>query len=145
MTEQRGGLFGKPKPQGEAGIEERATIDAANVTNLSRRVRVMEERFFNIQKQQQVNEESLLELSRGSANELKIIGKELTELKSQFIELRDKLERMSEQLETKASDSEFLVFKKYLELWRPVNFVTASEMERAIQEALGKKSKKDKA
>jgi len=128
-----GGLFGKPK---EGSVSAGKIADMNSVGNLTRRLRIVEERLQNIQRKHQITEENMIKTHKELKNDLNLLSKELSTLKSQFLEFRDKLERISDELDTKANESEFLVFKKYLELWRPVNFVTQADVERIVKQTL---------
>ncbi|RLE43738.1 hypothetical protein DRJ48_00140, partial [Candidatus Woesearchaeota archaeon] len=93
MMEQPKGLFGKPKGgslSGSAGTTP--PIDASTLANLNRRMRMLEERVFNLQRKQQVTEENLVETTKDFGSEIKMLNQELAEVKSNFIDLRDRLE-----------------------------------------------------
>jgi hypothetical protein len=139
MSESKG-LFGKKSPS----VEEQPLIDNSSSGNLNRRMRVVEERFLCIQKKQQVTEENMMETSKDVEASIKSLTEEVALLQEKFSEIRDRLQDFSEQLDTKASENEFLVFKKYLELWKPVNFVTVQGVETMIDQKLKKLSERGK-
>ena len=137
MAEAKG-LFGKPKAAGASSQKPLKTADTTSMSNLSTRMRILEERLFNIQKKMQVREENLLESNKEYTSEIKSLTREVAELKEQLMAMKDELENIADELEGKANESDFLVFKKYIELWKPVNFITQRDVERVVKEALNK-------
>ncbi len=136
MTESKT-LFGK-KPT----VEEKPEIDNSISNNINRRIRVLEERFQNLAKKQQVTEENMLETNKDHETQLKRLTQEVEDLSKKYLALRDRLQDMGHEIDSKAAQQEFLVVKKYLELWKPVNFVSEQTVERLINEKL--KAKKGK-
>ena len=58
----------------------------------------------------------------------------MSEVKKQIKVMNEKIDRIITELKNKANQNEFLVYQKYLELWRPVNFVSRKEVQRMIDE-----------
>jgi predicted nucleic acid-binding Zn-ribbon protein len=137
-------LFGKPKEEKKAkniNLEERQAETSA-VSNLVRRVRILEERIYNLQRKFQLNGKSIIETSKTSIDGVKLLNVEVAEIKKEMSVVKEKMEKVIQELGNKANLDEFLVFKKYLELWKPVNFVTKNEVNLMIEDALKEKFKK---
>jgi len=137
MDNKKGGLFGKPAPD-KTSAESLTRREAGNVSSLNTRMRILEERLFNIQKKLHVRDENMLETNKEFSAEIKEFNKGLSELKTTVAALKEELRNLVDELDSKASESEFMVYKKYLELWRPVNFVTQGDVERLVEKALAK-------
>ncbi len=134
-----GSLFGKPQEKNLNVENTEKEVESVAISNITRRLRVLEERIYNLQKKLQVTEKGLIETSKSSFDEIKLLNSEVAELKATMSEIKDKINKIIEELENKANQNEFLVFKKYLELWRPVNFVTKSQVEAMIRDAIKRK------
>ena len=134
--------FGKPEqPQG---------TDLSNVTNdinsLSRRLRLIEEGFTNLRRFLQVTEDNIIARNKHYSAELKTINSDITEIRKEIQELRDKLLLVIKELQIVARKDEVKVLEKYINLWNPIKFVTQNEIEGIINDVLDKREReKDKS
>ena len=108
------------------------------LNNVSRRVRIMEERYINLRRKTQVTDQNMLLNNRRFANELKAVSDDVKEIKRNVLELNTKLKLIVKELRECAKKEDLNVLQKYIELWEPLNFVTRNEVEKLIQEALEK-------
>ena len=111
----------------------------SDINSLSRRLRLMEEGFSNLRRFMQVNEENIISKNKYYAVELKTITSDVTEIRKEIQELRDKFQLVVRELQTVARKDEVKVLEKYINLWNPVKFVTQNEIEQIINEGLEKK------
>ena len=123
----------------EAPVEGQPAIDPMVLSNQSRRMRIVEERVLNLNKKVDVVEENILVFEKETRLQINELSKNLGEMKNEFLKMRDRFSKISTEVEKKASESEFLVFKKYLEMWKPVTFVSRMEVEEIVKEHLNKK------
>jgi hypothetical protein len=130
--EKKGGLFGRPKQPVQSPVRPQSQ----NANSLNTRMRVLEERLFNLQKKFHVRDENMLDTNKTVGSDLKTLNRELGELKTQVSDLKEQVRIVADELSSKANESEFLVLKKYLELWRPLNFVTAADVQRLVEKSL---------
>ncbi len=134
--------FGKPEQQ---------TPDLSGVTNdinsLSRRLRLMEEGFTNLRRFLQVTEDNIIARNKHYSAELKTINSEITEVRKEIQELKDKLSLVIKELQSVARKDEVKVLEKYINLWNPIKFVSQNEIEGIINEVIEKREKEtsDKA
>lgn len=143
--------IGKPKPRpGEhahtGGLftkheEKAAPVQdfSEDITNLSRRVRVLEERNTNMQNRMEIIEQNMISRHKQLNTEIKTMLSENNELKKDISEIKDRILMLIKELQISAKKEEVDILKKYMELWEPVNFVTHNEAEELIQEALSRK------
>ena len=129
--------FGKQQqPQGP---------DIGNVTSdinsLSRRLRLMEEGFTNLRRFLQVTEDNIIARNKHYSAELKTVNSEITEIRKEMQEFRDKLLLVIKELQTVARKDEVKVLEKYINLWNPIKFVSQNEIEGILNEVLEKKEK----
>ncbi|MFH1850623.1 MAG: hypothetical protein ABH879_10690 [archaeon] len=135
MTEQQaqGGLF-KHKP---AEGSDPGRI-ASEMSNLSRRLRVLEERFTNLRNQAQVNDQNMLASNKKVNAEITDMKGEMNGVRKSMSEIRDTVNIIIKELKECAKKEDVAVLEKYINFWQPVNFVTRSEAERMIKEATEK-------
>jgi hypothetical protein len=127
-------IFGKKEDKKKASAEAKNQVDNVAVSNLLRRMRILEERFINLQKKSQVTEKNMIETNKSDSTGIKELNKDMSEVKKQIKVMNEKIDRIITELKNKANQNEFLVYQKYLELWRPVNFVSRKEVQRMIDE-----------
>lgn len=112
------------------------------INSLTRRIRLLEDHYLNIQKKMQVNEQNLLRTDKRTTAEIKTINSELTDVKRAINQIKSDINQIIRELQQTANKDEVNVIKKYLEFWQPVNFVTQNEVERIVEEIVDKKLKK---
>ena len=133
--------FGKPEQQAP---------DLSNVTNdinsLSRRLRSMEEGSTNLRRFLQVTEDNIIARNKHYSAELKTIASDITEIRKEMQEIREKLILVIKELQFAARKDEVKVLEKYINLWNPIKFVSQNEIEGIINDVLDKREReKDKS
>ena len=142
-------LFGKKEDKGnkaehkglfthEKAIEEAAPISQELESTINR-LRVLEERYTNVQTELKVTEENMIHRKKKLTTDIKTLTLEVSELKKEIGEIKDKVLVIVKELQDGARKSDFAVLKKYVEMWEPMNFVTHKEVEEIIDEKLNKK------
>ena len=89
--------FGRPAPQRTRGFKPKQLIapDTTGIMeetrNLSRRLRILEERHTNLRTKQQVTEQNMLSRHKQVTTEIKTINSDIHELKTEITEIKDRL------------------------------------------------------
>ena len=131
----------KPMDQHMAGKHDAAFTQediSSDIVNLSRRVRILEERNTNMQNRMEIIEQNMLSRHKHVTTELKTMLFELSELNKEVNELKNKMLLFVKELQMTAKKEEIGILKKYIDLWEPVNFVTHGEVEDLVQQAVQK-------
>ena len=110
----------------------------ADINNVSRRLRLLEESFTNMRRTLQVTEENMLQKNKTFASEIKTINSEITEIRNEIADVKDKIVMLIQELRTAAKRDEVKVLEKYINLWNPVKFVTQNEVEAMVKDMLQK-------
>lgn len=150
MPEQESALPPPPKKQHDNLLKfgrqenKEESPDFSSVTGdvnvLSRRLRLLEEGFTNLRRFFQVTEENVIAKNKHFSAEIKTIASDIMEIRKEVQELRDKLILVIRELQTVARKEEVKVLEKYINLWNPIKFVTQSQVQEIIAEALEKKN-----
>ena len=114
-----------------------------DINTLSRRLRLLEEGFTNLRRFFQVTEENIIAKNKHYSAEIKTITSDITEIRKEIQELRDKFILVVKELQSAARKEEVKVLEKYIHLWNPVKFVTQNEVEQIINEVIEKKGSKN--
>jgi len=132
----QGGFFKK------APVQDPITGDIMNqVRDISRRLRIIEERYSNLRKNIQVNEQNMLTDQRKVNADLKAVTSEITEMKRAFMEIKEEMRLMVAEVREAVKKEELKVLEKYVNLWEPLNFVTHAEVGKLIDLHLEKREK----
>jgi predicted nucleic acid-binding Zn-ribbon protein len=134
-----------PQPKQHAGFFRKDTqihpdlkSFSEDISNLSRRLRLLEESFTNIRKALQVTEQNMLRKHKVFATDIRTLTSDIGDIKSEIAELRDKIIELIKELEGSAKRDEVKVLERYINFWNPVKFVTQNEVETIVKEILNK-------
>ncbi len=129
-----GGIFTKkPETAPQAPIQNEVT---ESITNVIRRLRIIETRFENMHKKMQFVEQNMLEQQKKLHTEIKTTNLDVLEVKRGLLELQNRMRTLVKEVQLRASKEDVEVLKKYIQFWEPVKFVNAKQVEEMIQRAL---------
>ncbi len=132
-----GGLFGGGKPpKGGPGEGSSVNFLSQELTNLSTRMRVLEERNSNMKKKQEIVEQNMLSHRKNYSQETDLLKEEIDEMKHQIKEIENRIIMIIKELRMSASKNDVDGLKKYVELWEPVKFVTQNQVEKIVEEKI---------
>ena len=134
---KKGGLFGGGKPHPESK-EPSASFLSQEMSNLSTRLRVLEERSSNIRKKQQIIEQGMLSQRKKFNDEVEVLKEEIDEIKRTMTEIENKIIMLIKELRLTSKKEDTDVLKKYIEMWEPLNFVTHNQVDKVVAEAIEK-------
>lgn len=109
--------------------------------NMSRRLRILEERYANQRKNAQVLEHNTIGENKKIQVQIRTIQADVDDIKKQLYEMKQKFDLIGAELQDTAKREDVIVLEKYINLWEPVNFVTRPEVEKLIQFILDSKEK----
>ncbi|MFH1439112.1 MAG: hypothetical protein ABIG89_00980 [Candidatus Woesearchaeota archaeon] len=132
-----GSFFGNKKPVQQ---EDQAQIGEI-VRDVTRRLRVMEERMTTDRKNILLNQQNILSSTKKVNNELKNINTEFSEIKKEIASINEQLTLVMNSLANTTKKDDVKVLEKYIELWEPLNFVTKREVETLIRRILNETNK----
>jgi len=112
------------------------------INGISRRLRVMEERFTNSRNKMEVDEKNMLTFHKKVNTEFKTLNSEISDIKNELNEIRTEMSMIIKELQLSARKEDVKVLEKYIEIWQPLNFVTRKEVEKIIKEILDEQNKK---
>lgn len=129
---QGGGMFGGGKTQ---ELPEKQDLNA-ELNSVSRKLRLLEDRYSNLHKKTTVSEQNLISYNKRQNNELKLVNQEMLELRRMIDSLDSKLLLIIKELKISAKKEEVELLKKYVNLWEPIKFVTRKEVETIVKDVL---------
>ena len=108
------------------------------INSMAARVRIGEERYSEIRKKLLLIEQNMLSNNKKALAEIKSLQTDFMEMKHTIQAVEDKIIMVIKELRLTARKEDVDVMKRYLELWDPVKFITHDQVERIIDEKLGK-------
>ena len=109
---------------------------------LTRRSRVLEERYSNLERRSQVMEENMIEHHRKLSSEIRLLNDDLAEMKKTIADLNEKMQYLAAELQDFARKEDVQALKKYLDYWDPLKFVTQNQVEKIVKELIDEKKDK---
>ena len=109
-----------------------------DVNGLSRRLKVLEERYTTTRGKIQVLEQNMLQKNKSFYTDIKSINLELTDIKKEIGEIKDKIVMVIKEIQGFAKKENLEVLRKYIDLWNPVQFVTKESVEDIVKEVIDK-------
>ncbi len=106
----------------------------ANISSLTRRVRMLEERYTKASNRMDMDEHALIDFKKKVNIEIRTINSDLDDIKRDIADIKEKITMIVKELKTTARKGDVNVLKKYLDLWEPLNFITRDEFEKKIKE-----------
>jgi len=109
-----------------------------DVSNIGRRLRILEESFTNLRRALQVTEENMLSKNKLFTTEIKTIMSDISDTKKEINEVKERIIDIVRELGTTAKREEVKVLNKYINMWNPVKFVTQNEVEQIVKDMIRK-------
>ncbi len=134
---KKGGLFSKKVEPTGPNISD----FLEQINSLGRRLRLLESRHTDLNRKMQVTESNMLNERKRFITEIKTVNSDIVEIKKDMEGVKNKMDLVINDLRNFAAKDELETLKKYIDFWEPVNFVTRNEVEKIIEEKLGKSTK----
>ena len=143
-------LFGRPLPSGtqqptqQSAVRSQESGTAASqmmdqLGNLTRRLKILEERASNMSKRLQLTDHNLIEGTKKLHSEIRTHTDELQDIRKQLREMEDKISLIIKEFRNVPRKEDMKILEKYVELWNPMDFVTRKQAKRIIGELLDKR------
>ncbi|HII29586.1 hypothetical protein COT48_00415 [Candidatus Woesearchaeota archaeon CG08_land_8_20_14_0_20_47_9] len=104
--------------------------------DITKRIRMIEERNSNLQKRLQLIEQNMLTSNKRIDLELRSLSSDAGEIKKALQEIKERIKAIIRELQGCAKSSDVVVLERYINLWEPVNFVTHHELPRLVREII---------
>lgn len=135
-------LFGRLTGMTKKADAQNAEIPqnlAEQLNALSRRLKMLEDRYNNIRKQAIVTDQNMIEDSKNIQNQITMLLDDINDIRKKVKDVFEKLTIFQSELSHTAKKSDVNVLVKYMMMWEPMNFMTRKEAEAMIKEALENK------
>ncbi len=109
------------------------TVLASAISDLDRRLRILEERYTNLRQKMQLTDQNLLESERSFMKEVRTGNEDIVGLKRDVNDFSEKIVMFADEMGSTAKKKDLKIIEKYFELWTPGNFVTRNELREFLK------------
>ena len=121
----------KPKNNKDSSKDDENPIK--KIRDLTRRIRLMEERMESLRKKLQLIEDNMLRNNRNFKSDVSHIKEENVKLKLKIRDLNDNINLIVKELKSAPKKEDVEELKKYVSIWEPINFVTERDVENILE------------
>ncbi|MBI4145916.1 hypothetical protein HY489_01110 [Candidatus Woesearchaeota archaeon] len=121
------------------------TPPVEQVNLLQARLRVSEERAGETRKKILLIEQNMLTNQKKAMAEIKALQNEFNDLKRTIQTVEDRIIMVIKELRLTARKEDIDVMKRYIELWNPTKFVSIDQIDKIIDEKLGRHTEEQHA
>ena len=130
--------FSSSKPTNSGGPSPEL---AHHMSDVNRRVRMVEESLTNLRKKVELENENTLSDKRSNTADIQAIYEELAETKKIVRTVQDTITKMIKEVQTLAKKEDVQVLQKYVNIWKPIQFVTQQEVTSIVQAEVARLSR----
>jgi hypothetical protein len=127
-----GGLFGN-KPATSA-VQPNFNDINTNVANLSRRLRIIEERQVSARERLNVTDSNMLASSKKLRDEMKASIEQVKDVWKEVESIKSDIKLIIKDLQTCAKAQDVKVLERYVQMWEPIKYVSRDEVSRMIKQ-----------
>jgi hypothetical protein len=115
------------------GGQSEYTQIAGMISDLDRRLRILEERYGNLRKKVQLTDQNLIDSEKSSNKDLRSFSIDLLELKRNIADFDEKIVQFTGEMDNVAQRTDLKIVEKYLAMWSPDMFVTRKELREYLK------------
>jgi len=108
---------------------------AAGMADVAARLKVLEERYANLVRREQLSEQNLLQFEKDLRSELRALQKRLLETRKHLTTIQERLDTVQGQIGSSVQRHELRVLDAYIDMWQPASFLTREEARKMIEAA----------
>ncbi len=129
-VDQKKNIFG-----GKEEVSPNIVSDvAAQVSNVSRSLKTLDDRYTTLRKTVQVSEQNMISNDKKIIDDIRLINSEILDLKTDINDIKEKMTMFVKELKLSATKEEVNVLQKYISYWEPLSFVTHEELNKMLSE-----------
>jgi len=122
-----------PKKGTNAAMDSTIQRVLSDLNNLTRRLRIIEERFMEVRKKVDLVDENSMAGDKELQIQNKATTQEMSEVKKTVSEMKDKMNIMIKELQGSAKLTDVKVLEKYISMWEPIDYVTYESVEKTVE------------
>lgn len=113
-----------------------STTSPQELSALSGRMRVLEERLYNLRRKTQLTDQNLLSHNKKIVKEFKDLNAEMKDMRMDMEDLRTVIQQIINEMKKFAAKNELETLRRYIDLWEPLEFMRREEAEKLIKDTI---------
>ena len=106
-----------------------------SVIDIAARLKVLEQRYANLTRREQLAEQNLLKFEKDLKSELRALQQRILESRRHVSDMRERLDTLQGTVSNTVKRHELKELDVYLDLWKPTEFLTRTEAKKLLEEA----------
>lgn len=103
---------------------------------LDRKLKILEERYSNLNKKAEIIEKNMLNSSQDMKTEIKLIEEDISEIKHNMVKLTENINLAMKEFQLSAKKNDLQLIKSYLEYWQPLKLATEDFIKNTVRDIL---------
>ena len=99
---------------------------------LTARIRMLEERYKELNNKTELIEQNMLTKDKRSTNNIRLIKEDIRKLNDEITSIKDQITTIISEIKLLARKEDIEVLKKYLEYWKPSQFITREQLAKEL-------------
>lgn len=112
---------------------------SSQINNLSRRLRILEERYTNLRKKTQVTDQNMISANKRANDAIRNLNTDSIDITREVEDIKEKIKIIIRELKVCAKYDEVKVLERYINLWEPMRYATHAEVEAIVQKMIKEK------
>jgi len=113
------------------------------IADLLNRIRAIESKYTLLAEQLLVINENMIVSYKDLTKEAKVTNSDIKEIKQDLFNVKETIKHLAKETDMFARKEEVKVLEKYINLWNPMEFITAEELNKILDERLKTKKAGD--
>ena len=105
---------------------------------LTRRMRMIEGNYSNLRRRIQLFEQNMILNDKKLHDDIRLTNGDIDELRRELHEIKQNMHLIIKELENTVRLEDYKVLQRYIEMWKPIKFVTHDEVLKIIDEKLSR-------
>ncbi|MBD3203293.1 hypothetical protein GF327_03300 [Candidatus Woesearchaeota archaeon] len=123
-------------PKLQTNLDPASKKLAGNINEIMRRLRILEERYSNLRKKNQLTDQNMLDDSKTISDEIRVLQSIVTDLKKEIQDVNIKISTLNQEISQAALKRDFNRLSRYIDYWQPMDFVNKNEVKKIIEDTL---------
>ena len=109
-------------------------VSSGQITSVAARLKVLEERYTNLSRREQLAEKNVLSFERDIRSEMRVLQGRVVDTRKHLSDVRERLETLQGQVGNAAQKYDVRVLESFLNIVQPLSFVTRAEAKKLLED-----------
>ncbi|MBR9677851.1 MAG: hypothetical protein GOU97_00955 [Nanoarchaeota archaeon] len=111
---------------------------ASKISDINTRIRILEEKIGSLSEKSKITENTLLSNFKEVNEKISENDEKTNELQKEILSMKDTIEVMLKQMKLFANKNDYKTLERYVNLFKPLQFLTKEEITQLIRREMGR-------